>query len=81
MVLEMPWNSLSTMEKLSSLIECLVVWEWSWEGDPEMSLVPVPKVSTSFPYLFHCIYWVVTLVPIADTSLAENAVPLLRSYQ
>ena len=83
MVLVMPWDSLSTSDKLSSLMECPVVWEW-WKmvgGSHDRFLVPVPKISACFPYVFHCASLVVTPVPIDDTSFVDNAVPVLRSHQ
>ena len=43
-------------------------------GGPEMFLIPVPKVYTSFPYVFHCTSHVVTPVPTDDTFLVNNAV-------
>ena len=33
MVLVMSWESLTTIEKVSSLMECPVVWEWSKMGE------------------------------------------------
>ena len=44
-----------------------------------MLLIPVPKIPTSFPYVFHFTSCVVTLVPIDITSLVKNAVPVLEA--
>ena len=52
-----------------------------WGGSPEMFLEPVPKISASFPYVFHCTSQVVTPLPIDDTSFVYNTVPVLRSHQ
>ena len=57
MVLVMPCNSLPSMEKLSSLMTCPVVWEWSKMGEGlEMLLVPSPKFLTVSPMysMVHC---------------------------
>ena len=49
------------------------------EVGTEMLLIPVPKTPTSFPYVFHCTFWVVTPVPVDDTSFVKNAVPVLEA--
>ena len=68
LVLVMPCDSLSTMEKLSSLMRCPVLLEWS-------------NISTSLPNVFHGTSWLVISVCIDDSSFVTNVVLVIGSYQ
>ena len=50
-------------------------------GGLEMFFAPVPKIPTSFTYVFHFTSRVVTLISIDDTSFVKNIVPVPEVHQ
>ena len=83
MVLGKPCGSLPTMEKLSNVMLCSIVWKWSImvEGRSEMFLVSFTKTSACFPYVFHVAIGLIASVPVHDLPFLDDTFFVLGYYQ
>ena len=84
MVLVNPCGSLPTMEKLSSVMLCPVVWKWlkMGEGALRCSLYLSPKfLPVCLPYVFHCASWLMASVSVYNSPFLDGAVLVLMCYQ
>ena len=74
-------DSLPTMEKLSNVMLCPVVWKWSKMGERALrcSLYLFNKTSAYFSYVFHVASRLITSVPVKDLPFLDDVVFVLGS--